>query len=55
MARRSGDSAGVVYRSLGKNHPSREVALLWSKPRQLSRAARELRDHLLETSRKPAR
>lgn len=52
MARRSNASAGVVYRSLGKNKPTRDIALLWNKKRQLSRAARELRDYLLQTRRK---
>jgi len=55
MARRSNGSVGVVYRSLGKNKPTREIALIWNKKRQLSRAARELRDYLLQTTRKATR
>lgn len=55
MARRSNGSAGVVYRSLGKNKPTRDIALIWNKKRQLSRAARELRDYLLQTRRKVTR
>lgn len=51
MARRSSGSADVVYRSLGKNRPTRDIALAWSRNRQLSRAARELRDFVLQAGR----
>lgn len=51
MARSLRRIPGMVYRSLGKNPPARDIALIWSKKRQLSRAARELRDYLLKSQR----
>jgi LysR family hydrogen peroxide-inducible transcriptional activator len=39
-------SARVSYRSLGKPKPTRTIALIWDKHRQLSRAAIELRDFI---------
>ena len=44
MARQSG--ARVSYRSLGNPKPTRTIALVWNKRRQLSRAALELRDYI---------
>lgn len=55
MARQSQSGAAVVYRSLGKAKPTREIALLWNKKRVLSRAARELRDYLLAAKTKARR
>lgn len=55
MARRGGRSGGVVYRSLGKARPTREIALIWNRKRQLSRAGRDLRDYLLAETRKTSR
>jgi DNA-binding transcriptional LysR family regulator len=45
MARESG--ARVGYRSLGNPKPTRTVALVWNKRRHLTRAALELRDHIV--------
>ncbi len=53
MARQRNGSAQVQYRSLGKTSPVRDIALVWNKKRQLSRAARELRDYLVRATRKP--
>ncbi|HEY3661727.1 MAG TPA: LysR family transcriptional regulator [Chthoniobacterales bacterium] len=55
MARRGSRSGGVVYRSLGKARPTREIALIWNRKRQLSRAGRDLRDYLLAETRKTSR
>ncbi len=55
MARRRNDSGGVVYRSLGKARPTRDIALVWNRRRQLSRAGRDLRDYLLAETRKASR
>ncbi len=44
MARTSRRAGPIVYRSLGKTPPTREIALIWNKKRQLSRAASALRD-----------
>ena len=49
MARRSHGSQKVVYRSLSKEPPTRDIALIWNRKRPLSLAARELRDYLLQT------
>ncbi|MGI8890933.1 MAG: LysR family transcriptional regulator [Chthoniobacterales bacterium] len=50
MARKRTGDQNVVYRSLGKVKPTRDIALVWQKKRQLSRAARELRDFLPTTT-----
>lgn len=55
MARRRLGNAPVVYRSLGKSKPARDIALIWGKKRQLPRAARELRDYLLQVARAKTR
>ncbi len=55
MARQRPGHAPVVYRSLGKSKPARDIALVWRKQRLLSRAARELRDYLLRVARPKAR
>ncbi len=47
MARQRHDAASVIYRSLGQAKPTREIALIWNKKRELSRAARDFRDYLL--------
>ncbi len=55
MARQRGGAKRVVYRSLGQAKPTRDIALLWRKKRQLSRAAQELREYLLQALSRPVR
>ncbi|MEO7167125.1 MAG: LysR family transcriptional regulator [Spartobacteria bacterium] len=55
MARQRSGPASIIYRSLGKSAPMREIALVWPKGRLLARAARELRDYLLRSAHQTVR